>query len=87
MCWRCMCRKVGIHVSAHWVGSGSTVASAVGVAIREGLARDENIGAVNVRIRANHTKVIPSLFYSKLRGTNQSVVFDLALVNVGVAVN
>src|SRR6478672_7784064 len=27
------------------------------------------------------------LFYSKLRGTNQSVVFDLALVNVSVAVN
>ena len=27
------------------------------------------------------------LFYSKHRGTNQSVVFDLALVNVGVAVN
>ena len=73
--------------SSNFRDSGSTVASAVGVAIREGLARDENIGAVDVRIRANHTKAIPSLFYGKLRGTNQSVVFDLALVNVGVAVN
>ena len=63
-----------------------TVASAIGIASRKRLSRNEDVSRLNVRIRAKDAKIVSSLLDGKFGSTNKGVIVNRALVNETVSI-